>query len=808
MKITLCFILGIFLSLNGPGQEIHRQAEASPVSEKIIIDGELNESAWSRATAAGEFVQRIPYNLKPAAMSTEVRFLYDNSGLYVGATMYDPFPDSIPAQMGIRDAKDLNADYFMVILSPFNDGINAFCFLVTVSDVQSDFKIPGINGEDDFTWDAVWQSKVKRTPEGWIAEIKIPFSAIRFPKKEVQQWGMNCQRMIRRTREVDSWNPVDNKVAGYVNQIGTLENIRNIKPPLRLSVSPYMSGYLQNSTEDKNYNFSGNFGADLKYGINQSFTLDMTLIPDFGQVQSDDKIYNFSPYEIRYDEKRQFFTEGTELFNKGGIFYSRRVGSTPRGYNDVYNQLDDNEIITANPTTTRLINATKISGRTPGGLGIGLFNAMSANTYATVQNSVTGESRQILTQGFTNYNTFVLDQNLKNNSYLDFLNTNYYIPREGYMANVTGTTFLFANKSYTYAVSGDAFASQKYRKSGNNEFGYRSMISLGKISGKFLYDYTMTMETETYDPNDMGFNIRNNFIYQTVSFKYNLVYPFGKFLSSYNYLGFNYNTQYTGLNFTDFSIDGSSHFTTLKHFDFGANLESRPFASHDYYEPRVDGWMYISPAYTSLSGWISTDYRRKFAIDLSLGGGLAPQNRAAEIEFMFSPRYRVNDRILLTYQVSLDRIVNDVGYVTDSTYGGQEQIIFGRRDRNSLAQILEASYILRKNMSVNLRARYYWVTAPYYSYFLLQRDGTLKACDYQGDPDVNYNLFNLDLSYIWNFAPGSQISVVWKNMLNTQNNDTSGNFFSNVGESFKLPSANSFSIRVLYYLDALYFAKK
>lgn len=803
-----CLILLLLLFKTTISQELHRRTEASPITDGIRIDGILDEASWGKAQVAGDFRQRMPYNLQPAALKTEVSFLYDNTGLYIGAKMYDPHPDSIPAQMGIRDAGGLNADYFMVILSPFNDGINAFCFLVYVSDVQADFKIPGADGEDDFSWDAVWQSKVQRNQDGWVAEMKIPYSAIRFPGQEVQQWGINCQRLIRRTREVDTWNPVDNKIAGYVNQMGTLENIKNIKPPLRLSVTPYMSGYLQNNTENKNYTFSGNYGADLKYGINQSFTLDMTLIPDFGQVQSDDKIYNFSPFEIRYDEKRQFFTEGTELFNKGGIFYSRRVGSTPKGYYSVDSQIEENEIITSNPQTTQLINATKISGRTTKGLGIGLFNGMSANTYATALNTTTGESRKILTQGFTNYNTLVLDQNLKNNSYLDFLNTNYYIPREGYMANVTGTAFMFADKSYTYFISGEGFVSQKYFREGTNEFGLRSQVSLGKMSGKFLYDYTMSMETESYDPNDMGFNARNNFFNNSVSLQYNLTDPFGKFLSCFNYFSVNYNSLYTGLKFTDFNLDGSTHFTTLKHFDFGGNVEWQPVPSHDYYEPRVDGWMYISPAYGTLSGWISTDYRKKFAIDVSLSGSVSSFNHASAMEMMFSPRYRLSDRILLIYRLNQERIWNDVGYVSDSVSDGLHRIIFGRRDINTLSHVLEASYILRGNMSLSLRGRYYWVNAPYYSFYTLQEDGTLKPNDYNGDPDVNYNLFNLDFSYTWNFAPGSQVSLMWKNMINTQNSDTSGDFFSNFGHSFESPSANSFSIRILYYLDALYFAKK
>jgi hypothetical protein len=411
MKTTLLLLNLLLFCYCGFTQTIKKTISAIPVESSLKIDGILDEPAWQEAPAAADFVQRQPNNGKPATFATDVRFLYDQTGLYVGATMYDPSPDSIPSQMGLRDANSLNSDNFIFLVSPFDDGLNAFCFLVYISDIQSDFKLTS-DGNDDYTWDAVWLSKARRNKTGWVVEMKIPYSAIRFPLKPVQEWGMNCQREIRRYWEIVTWNLIDSKVSGFVNQSGLLQGIRDIKPPLRLSVTPYVSGYLQNSPEDKSYDLSYNYGADLKYGINQSFTLDMTLIPDFGQVRSDDQVYNFSPFEIKYSERRQFFTEGTELFNKGGIFYTRRVGSTPKGYDKVADDLTDSETVTENPGTTKLINASKVSGRTSSGLGIGVFNAISANTWATVTDTVTNLSRQVLTQGFTNYNTFVLDQNL------------------------------------------------------------------------------------------------------------------------------------------------------------------------------------------------------------------------------------------------------------------------------------------------------------------------------------------------------------------------------------------------------------
>jgi hypothetical protein len=810
-RITSLLLIFLLLIISSPAQNIKKQVNAVPARNVPKIDGILDEACWESAPAATDFIQRIPYNGRQASCVTEVRFLYDNSGLYIGAMMHDPFPDSIPGQMGLRDSYGLNADYFMVMISPFNDGINAFCFQLFVSDVQTEFKISGGSLDDfpDLSWDAVWQSKARKNGKGWVAEIKIPYSAIRFPDIPVQEWGINCYRDFRRTRENSTWNFVDSKIEGVVNQEGILTGIRDIKPPLRLSVSPYVSGYVEKNPDNPDWQFSYNYGADLKYGINQSFTLDMTLIPDFGQVPSDDKIYNFSPFEIRYDEKRQFFTEGTEMFNKGGIFYSRRIGTQPVDYNDAYNGLDSNEQVAKNPMHTKLLNASKISGRTNGGLGIGFFNAISGNTWATITDTVTGEVRKVLTQGFTNYNMIVFDQALKNNSYFDILNTNYYTPERGYCANVSGTEFKFANRNYTYALNGNGFVSQKYTEESSPDLGYHYLINFGKISGNFQFSGQQLLETDTYDPNDMGFNETNNKFNNEAVIKYNIYEPFGKFLSTYNEISFNYKCLYTGFKFTSFAINGSSHFTTLKHLDFGANIGIVPVPQNDYYEPRVDGYMYIQPAEYQASTWISTDYRKKAAIDASIAGYHASRNESNGINITVEPRFRASNRLLFIYQLSYEDILNNVGYVSNSKDStGRDIILFGKRDIQTITNVISANYMFNSKMSLDFRLRHYWVTAKYDEFYTLNIDGTLDPCGFQENQDVNFNQFNIDMTYIWNFAPGSQLSLVWKNAISSLSSIVDQNFFDNFSDTMGSPASNSFSIRVLYYIDALYFKKK
>ncbi|MFH1159658.1 MAG: DUF5916 domain-containing protein [bacterium] len=809
MRTTLFILVFLPLTLAGISQAPRKIVQAVPIKETIKIDGVLDETSWQLAPVATDFIQQRPYNGKPASQRSEIRFMYDNSGLYVGALLYDPHPDSILTQLGLRDSDELNADFFTLMLSPYDDGLNAFAFRVYASDVQTDYTV---SSESDFqmdvSWNAVWQSNARSNELGWVVEMKIPYSALRFPETEVQTWGMNCQRDVRRTRELSSWNFIDAAVKGIINQSGILTGIEGIKPPLRLSVTPYLSGYVEKNPDYKEWQFSYNYGADLKYGINQSFTLDMTLIPDFGQVPSDDKVYNFSPFEIRYDEQRQFFTESVELFDKGGIFYSRRVGSTPEGYGEVYEQLDSNEVVKENPMQTKLINATKVSGRTSKGLGIGVFNGMSANTWATIEDTVTGEKRRFLTQGFTNYNMFVFDQALKNNSFFSVLNTNLYRTDVGYCANVSGIDFRFANKAYTHSATGNLFISQLYNAHGSPDVGYHYQWEAGKISGNFRYLWVQILENDTYDPNALGFDPQNNRFTNVLNLEYNIYEPFWKVLDWYNWVTFVYSTLYTGLNFTSFEIEAETRTTTQKYLTLGSGFEIKP-DGYDYYEPRVEGWKYCTPGYAGIGLFVSTDYRKKLALDVNLSYAYSARYLTSYFELELEPRYRPNDRLLFIYSFYMDRLNNDAGYVFDSLNASQQEVIlFGRRDIQTITNVLEANYMLRSNMSLNLRVRQYWVWAHYLSFYTLQPDGFLHPANYNGNQDVDFNLFNIDLGFIWNFAPGSQLSFLWKNAVNTFDDIIDYSFFRNLDKTLSSPAANSFSIRVLYYIDAMYFKKK
>ncbi|MEP6712888.1 MAG: DUF5916 domain-containing protein, partial [Ferruginibacter sp.] len=456
--ISICMYQNIFATAAPP--KIPKTLKAQRLTGSIKIDGALNDSAWRNAPLASDFVEYRPTSGKAENFQsrTEVYILYDNNSIYIGGYCHEQTPDSISRELVGRDQIGSN-DFIGVIFDTYNDKINASGFYVTPLGEQYDAKYSntGNNGGEDGTWDAVWYSESQIVKDGWTFEMRIPYSALRFSSKG-SSWGLNITRRRKKTGQQYMWNPVEQTVNGFINQEGLWTGISNIKPPLRLSFSPYFSTYVNhypyNIKDVKNTTASVNGGMDVKYGINQNYTLDMTLIPDFGQVQSDKKVLNLTPFEVKYAENRPFFTEGTELFNKGNLFYSRRVGGEPLRKNDVYGNLNANEIVVKNPTESKLINATKISGRNQKGFGIGIFNAVSKAMYAEVEDTLTHKMRSVETGALANYNIIVLDQTLKNNSSVSLINTSVIRSGKDYDANVTAGVFDINNKKNTYNWNG------------------------------------------------------------------------------------------------------------------------------------------------------------------------------------------------------------------------------------------------------------------------------------------------------------------------------------------------------------------
>ncbi|MFY0593925.1 DUF5916 domain-containing protein [Roseivirga sp.] len=791
--------------------------DAVRTSEKIKIDGIFDEAAWETAPILTDFVQRRPSPGDASARKTEVRFLYDDEAIYISAKLYEK-RDSVFNLLTNRDNIG-NSDYFGVSIDPFNAGLNGVGLFVTVAGVQYDARYSNGGNEriwrNDRAWNAVWLSKTKISDEYWTVEFKIPYAVLRFKSNDIQEWGINFFRKSTSINEDSFWNPIDPEINGFLNQAGQVKNLENIKTPTRLFFYPYVSTVISRSTETGFVTPQLNGGMDIKYGINDAFTLDMTLIPDFSGVRSDNQVLNLSPFEVRFDENRQFFTEGVELFNRAGIFYSRRIGST---FGNLTETLGENEVITSSPQAAQLINASKITGRTNSGLGIGLFNAVTDRTFVEVEDSETGEVRQVEADPMTNFNLLVLDQNLKNNSSVTLTNSNVWRGKNGDDANVTGLNLRLNDPSLTWRFGGSYSYSQVISHdietaTSNNKTGYKYNLSIAKTRGNFQFNAQRNVETDDYDINDLGFLRRANKLEHGGQISYNQFRPQGIFNSWSVRLNTNYNQLYATQEFTNMSMNLNINGQFRNFWSLSGEIGGSPRSSNDFFESRVADYVFRRPESLQVGMNFRSDSRKKLSVNGRFRRTVRSEWDFTENSFNLTGRIRIGERAEITQRIDILDRKNNRGYVTRfyDDEGGLTDVIFGVRDRKRLTTTTDARYIFSNRMGVTFRLRHNWDRVEYSNFLELTEGDELLDSNYTGrdettnDPlhDRNFNVFNIDMEYNWQFSPGSEIRAIWKRSIGTNDINTELDFFDNFNNTFNAPNFDTITIRLVYFLDYL-----
>jgi hypothetical protein len=787
-SITILFCLASFLfSFSQTKKSITTQK----INKPITIDANLNEESWKNADIASDFVMFEPDNGKAIdnKKKTEVKILYDDEAIYVGALLYDDAPSKIMKEITERDDFG-TTDAFGIFVNGYNDGQQDFRFFVTAAGGQLDCLATEQIGED-FSWNAIWESKVKITDFGWAVEMKIPYAALRFPSDAIQTWGLNFVREIKRDRQVYTWTHVDSKIGAVIQQAGILNGIENIKTPTRLFLIPYSSFYLSGSeTQKTKGEFKG--GLDVKYGINDAFTLDAILVPDFGQTKFDNVVLNLGPFEQQFNENRPFFTEGTDLFSKGNLLYSRRIGQTP----DFYPVLENNEYIDKYPGAINLLNAMKISGRDKDGLGIGFLNAITEKTSAKVLNNDNASSREVIVSPLTNYNVTVFDQRFNQNSSVTFINTN--VTRNGSFrdANVTGLLFDLNNKTNKYNISGGIKSSSINDIENTN--GINASLYFGETSGKFRYSFGGDYISKDFDNNDLGINFRTNYYSVYNNANYRILNP----NKTFNTFRINFNSYFefykptNQIQSSNFNVNLNS--TNKKNHYFGGGLNFNPFENYDYYEPRVANRYFVNPKNAGGFFYFSSNYNNKFALDINPYITHVINENRYEAGINISPRYRFSDKFSLVYSFDYFKQQNDIGFIDFEN----SDIIFARRDRDTYTNSITSKYSISSVMNFSLSVRHYWSLAENNQINTLNTDGSLTPnTTYTGNKNSNFSTWNLDLSYSWWFAPGSQMSILYRNNASTFEREINKNFNSNFSNLFEDNLNHVLSVSVRYFID-------
>ncbi|HPT13561.1 MAG TPA: DUF5916 domain-containing protein [Bacteroidales bacterium] len=556
-----------------------------------VIDGVINDSEWQGAEWQGDFVQREPDDGASPSQRTDFKILYDDNNLYVAIRAYDSVPGAIVHRLSRRDNSD--GDWVGLIIDSYADKLTGFGFGVTAAGVKFDLMIIN-DGNDDGTWDAIFDAKTSMNALGWTAEFRIPLSQIRFAKNENHVWGLDIFRYIYRKQELSLWQPVPRNAPGFVSLFGEMQGLSGIKPHRDIEILPYVmaSEKLSEKEEGNPFatgkKFSPKVGVDGKVALTNDLTLNFSVNPDFGQVEADPSEVNLSAFETYFSEKRPFFVEGKNIFDfsmtsgdgddtRNLLFYSRRIGRQPQYYNDLLDNLQDEEYADV-PASTNILGSFKVSGKTKKGLSVGILESVTQNVKATIDYN--GERRKVSVEPLTNYAVARLQRDfnkgetqiggmftatnrditenqlrfLPNSAYtggFDFTRNwkskTYFLSFKSVFSNLNGTrqciTDLQESSAHYYQRPDQSYMKVDTNRTSLSGFG--ATISGGKQGqGHWTYGGWVTMRSPGLDFNDIGYMRRGDEIQQVAWLGYRMYKPF----SIFRYLNINTN-QWNGWNF-------------------------------------------------------------------------------------------------------------------------------------------------------------------------------------------------------------------------------------------------------------------
>ena len=782
------------------------------------IDGIINDVQWNGLEPATGFERWMPNNGQKEREGYEsfIYLGYDDTGIYIAGKFNDPNPSLIPLEFSQRDdIWEVNADSFWLSINTNDDNLNDQGFQVTSAGTLGDTYTSGEFSDEDWNFDTVFEAKVSIDENGWNMEMKIPYSALRFPSSDIQSWGIQFSRRIIEFGEFYTWNYIDTKTSTFRESLGLLNGLKNISPPTRLFFYPYLQ-----SSVDLNKNnrpLSGySAGMDLKYGISNNFTLDATLIPDFGQVAFDEKELNLSPFEQKFDENRAFFTEGSQLFKKadtggfrgGNFFYSRRIGDDINLNTDEL--IEDNEELMSYETKSNLVNSIKLTGTTNSGLSIGIINSITEKAYANVKDLNTQEIKNKLIAPLTNYNVVSLSQTALNKySTFSFLNTNVNRGDDFKGSNNSALVVDLYDNDRKFNINANVFQSNS--KSFSDTKGFRGGISLSELTGSLRFDIGWNGVDANYYQNDLGYyNLRND---QRLWAKvgYMTFKPTKLYEKIEAYLWMSERSRFYPKILKSLGGRIGLTLTSLKLEEIRASFDYTS-KYKDFEETRKEDFFIYQPAEYELEFNYRSDTRKKLVygsgIEHSYGVNEQFNENSSETEIEFYSGYRLSNQFKVELGISNGISKNEIGYVFDEN----DNLYFGNRKVKFTENNISLNYNFNSYKSLNLKFRQFWSSALYKEdFFLLKSDGNRSVSeknisDY--NPNTNFNLWNLDLSYNWEFAPGSKITLLYRNNIFNENNLSGISYYNSTKELFEKPINHQLSLRINYFIDFNLLKKK
>ena len=814
-SITLFLLAWMAITVSTAQTIEKKQYHASRVSKAPVIDGILDDEAWKDGAWTDDFVQYEPYNGKPTSQKTEFKIVFDDNNIYAAFKAYDTAPDSIVNRLTRRDNPD--GDLVGVLFDSFHDQRTAFLFGISSSGVKYDQMYTNDGQNQDSSWDPNWWVKTSVNKEGWVAEMKIPLSQLRFDKDSSGVWGLEVARTVYRKNETDFWQHIPKDAPGLIHLFGELKGLDNIEPRKIFDVTPYGVAKAEtfkkeegNPFLDKGRKYGLNAGVDAKIGITNNMTMDLTINPDFGQVEADPSVVNLTAYETYFSEKRPFFIEGNNItnFNLGigdgsngndNLFYSRRIGRRPQGdlslkdgwYADI-------------PTSTAILGAAKLTGKTSKGLSLGFIDATTEREMAEID---TAGGRKFQTvEPFTNYFVGRVQKDFKEGNTLlggIFTSTNRIFDNDpstlnesiantmhksAYTGGVDFTQY-FRKKSWMFSLntafsqvngSKEAIAltqqsSARYYQRPDNDyvkydpnrtslFGSGGRMQVMKLNGHLNLLACVIWKTPGFETNDLGYMQQADNVLSVFWLGYHVWEPKGIY-QRYNLQGDLFIVNDFGGDILGKGIELNPNITFKNYWQaWGyANL-STPYISTGMLR---GGPMMKLPGSTQINFGITSDYRKKLNVSIYENFNLGFEKSSKNFNLSSDITYKPLNYLNFTFSPGVSASSSDLQYVTNLNFNGSDRYIFASIKRTTINASFRINFNLTPDLTLQYWGQPFIASGKYtnYKYILnpmaseyhdryhvytpseISYDGSNYNIDENGGGTIDYSFGNNDFNY-------------------------------------------------------------
>lgn len=858
--------LATFLGLTASGQSdsskvvkdsLKHYTTAHVQREPPHIDGLGNDPAWEQVPwGGGDFIQRNPDAGAKPTVQTYFKVLYDAHNIYLLFKNLDPEPDKIVKRMSRRDGFD--GDFVEVNIDSYADKRTAFSFTASVSGVKGDEYVSNNGDNWDESWDPIWYLKTSINAEGWVAEMRVPLSQLRFTDKPEHVWGIQVLRRFFRNQERSLWQYIAPTANGWVHRFGELRGIKGIRPQKQLEIMPYVVTRAETfQKEDGNPFRTGEdydlaAGVDAKIGITSDITLDLTVNPDFGQVEADPSQVNLTAFELFFREQRPFFIEGNNILNfpvsdfgPDNLFYSRRIGRSPQGSVD----LAPGEYYKQDSRTT-ILGAAKITGKNHNGFSWGVLESVTQEEKATIESN--GEQRNQTVEPMANYFVARAQQDInKGNTILGgiFTATNRriddenlkWLHSEAYSAGVDlvhhwldRKYYLKANafgslvKGSREAITNTQLSSERYFQRPDNSYseldttrtslmGTGGTVIVGKRSGKLTFDLGGSWLSPQLELNDIGYLRQTDQIRQWGRMEYRVVNPAGISRSQYYNAFQSQSWDFDGRKISrDYELNG---FLELKNFwevgngvgfnEFGgsnADLRGGPFIRY--------------PGYLSYWAYIGTDARKKLQVSLNPYMVWGMENFTQQRNWDLELTYRPTNALRISAMPGWYTNQSELQYVETPLSGGKPRYVMGSIDQSTFRLSFRVTYMITPNFSIQYWGQPFGTEGQYTNFktisdadhssygsrfdlippsWMTLNNGLYDVdenangnVDYSfGKPDFNIGQFKSNMVIRWEYIPGSVLFLVW-----TQQID--GGYYKPLNFDFNQQAHNVFVMKFTY----------